>query len=671
MNVLLQKARKKKEFLAALFIMLWVGVAFFLFHEMKFESNDDNSMARMAYGMIGEYETHLVFINVFVGQCLKLMLTLFPGIPWYTVFQLCLVWISFFTIVYLIFKRFGIKGGLLPVFLLIAGYGIQFFVKIQFSKTAGISTLAGVLLLFDGVNTEERFARIRRFVAAGVLTIAGSMYRFNLFGMILLALCGVGVGLVWKPLIQKNWKRLLQICLPFVVVFGLCFGFRVYDLRSYQCSEDWAAYKEFNSLRAQLMDYGFPDYEENRELYESLDISEADLEIYKGWDFADSEKFTTEVMRQLVNAKAERTLTVKEGLGVIKDFFTGYDYSSALILAIIICIATCVPGKRWLMGWLVGAATLVQVYLYYIGRYGVNRVDVGLSCALFVVLILHCWGKMKNPGKMYCTMMACLVVISPLSGIDYENITVVDNTKYEEVQFYELLESDPNSLYIRPVSCSLTRVPRVLEWYPVGYQSNSCSLGGWGTYTVPYLQMWERYDITNPYRDIVDHPSVYFVSTKDPTSYVTYIQEHYAPDANCYLVKVTEDGYPIYRISTKSGPTIDTSDALVCNGYYKIYYAISAEQRGDGTCFYGYLYMDDINSFASDIYFSLTNAAGEETLYYTQQAYTDAFGGLTNGAYSIFSVILEPEGTEYIKLYLQTDEMLYCVDIGAVDQIVP
>ena len=45
--------------------------------------------------------------------------------------------------------------------------------------------------------------------------------------------------------------------------------------------------QEFNQLRSQLLDYGFPDYESNKELYKELGISKEALELYKTWNFND------------------------------------------------------------------------------------------------------------------------------------------------------------------------------------------------------------------------------------------------------------------------------------------------------------------------------------------------------------------------------------------------
>ena len=53
---------------------------------------------------------------------------------------------------------------------------------------------------------------------------------------------------------------------------------------------------------------GFPDYGENRDLYESLNITENDYNLYCTGNFADTELFTKDVIQTLVDAKHDKTI---------------------------------------------------------------------------------------------------------------------------------------------------------------------------------------------------------------------------------------------------------------------------------------------------------------------------------------------------------------------------
>ena len=72
----------------------------------------------------------------------------------------------------------------------------------------------------------------------------------------------------------KIWKRLGISAAALAVLFGAVFAVNRWDWHMYQTTE-WQEYQEFNELRSQLLDYGFPDYDSNRDLYEELGISRA------------------------------------------------------------------------------------------------------------------------------------------------------------------------------------------------------------------------------------------------------------------------------------------------------------------------------------------------------------------------------------------------------------
>ena len=52
-----------------------------------FEMNDDSTIYELTSGAKGVYDSHTVFIHIFIGSILKLLYALLPGIQWYTVLQ--------------------------------------------------------------------------------------------------------------------------------------------------------------------------------------------------------------------------------------------------------------------------------------------------------------------------------------------------------------------------------------------------------------------------------------------------------------------------------------------------------------------------------------------------------------------------------------------------------
>ena len=107
----------------------------------------------------------------------------------------------------------------------------------------------------------------------------------------------------------------------FVLLFAICGGL----MAGQRLTRDpaWDHYRQYNALRTELMDYGFPDYGENQALYQSLGISEADLALYQSWDFGDPERFTIPVMEALVGAKQPRVFSLGAVLSCVKASLRG------------------------------------------------------------------------------------------------------------------------------------------------------------------------------------------------------------------------------------------------------------------------------------------------------------------------------------------------------------
>ena len=88
--------------------------------------------------------------------------------------------------------------------------------------------------------------------------------------------------LVMRPEFERISTRERYYTLCFLAFWDIC----TVLTSSSQAVLLWRE-QEFNQLRSQLLDYGFPDYESNKELYKELGISKEALELYKTWNFND------------------------------------------------------------------------------------------------------------------------------------------------------------------------------------------------------------------------------------------------------------------------------------------------------------------------------------------------------------------------------------------------
>ena len=651
--------KKHLHILLAIAVALVTTILFLFLFPARFETNDDTAMANIAYGTNGQYSSHLVFINIIIGCMLKACLEVFPAVPWYTVFHTILIFASFTVFFYLLFKKFGSQS-VFPMAILIICFGYQFLSKIQFTKTAGISIVAGFLLLFDAI--EDRRSRIAYIIGSGMI-IAGSMYRFNVFEMLCIPFFGIGVQLLYYACKERDVKQALRLCILFATILGICFGLKGLNDWIYKNDSQWSSYLEFNALRSNLLDYGFPNYENNHELYESLEISQNDYMLYRGWDIADPERFHIDTMRKLVESKEKRQFSLDLIKGCVKEIPLGlfsYWYIIAPLITLLMCLLFLNKKRVFVLVYVFASFALIQLYLYYKGRYLVDRVDVSLILALTMIMLLYaCSEKLLNQRKALVLLTGTLVLTALPKHLEYLDEEPGISNDY----LYYLFQTDPEHLYMSTSSGLSSNLFCLWDVYPLGLKSNYVITGGWRTASPLFLEVFDRYNIKNPFRDVVDNPTVYMICNNNIELRTNYIREHYAPNANAYCVRDIHGLCQIYRISSAENPLtwIDRNQIVPADDSIK--YEISCYQSENNVSISGYLYAAQNNSFASNIYIGLRMPDGTEESYYTTQSASGFSDDYMNGAFSTFFRTLEtPKPGTSVMLYLETEGKVYCIE---------
>lgn len=649
-------------------MLIFVGV-----FPAHYEENDDITMSQIAYGaysLDGSYSSYLVFINLLLGRFLKLLLTLWPGTPWYTILQVVLVGFSFWMLTWQILRKFGLVRGLLPTAVLWTFWGYQFLTCLQFSKTAGIAVLAGLLLLFIGITETHQWPY---YVTGGLLVIAGSLYRFLVFEMLLIGWAGVGVVFLIRYLRQKNWRSVVRLGGIFAAVFAICFLCRFVNNYIYSSSPAWNEYLQYNALRGELTDYGFPNYEANRALYESLGISENDLSMYTQWEFGDPDWFTIETMAQLAAAKTPPTVNGAYLLHFaweITKGLTNYTYAPGVLIAALFCLLSYrrTDHERYILFLYQCIAFFsIQFYLFYQGRSLINRIDVSLFLSTFLLFLFYCRGsRAQMAGQCRVSLGlagAILLTAVPVYSSDYQTTRAAEQAA-ADTHIAELIAEDPQHLYLT----SLTGEGIPWNFYDIwtvptpGEYTNRYPLGGWRTHSPIVDTIGNQYGVYNPFSDCIDNPDVYMISQSQWSMdcRIAYIREHYNQNASAVCVKIVENCYSIYRIITSapSASVVENATDASCSMDCTVYgYSEEGELFLSGS-----LSWTDSVSFSDNIYIGLVDSSGQEYLYYVTQ--TDI-----NGDFSAFSMSCIPSGNvASVNLYLETADTayaLYDIDISA------
>lgn len=547
-----QKYRKISVVLISNLLILGAMAAFM---RPSFETNDDIVFAELGSGLRGVKDAHLVFQNYGLGMIYRLLYGVTGRLPWYTIVQYMILFAAFTVVTYVLISRLGEISGLCLFVILACGFGYEGYIHLQFTKTAGIAAAAAVFLLLYLLE-QEKYSWWG--IAGGILlAVIAYMYREDQFW----ASCGLmaGAGLLFLFDLRKYRNKKLHrlgICvLTFGVLLLSVFGVDRWDSSKYRNAE-WKEYQEFNQLRSELLDYGFPDYDSNQEIYEELGISRVAYELYKSWNFNDTEKFDTEVMKKLVDLKQKRPLTIRTVTAFLRRFPSDLLRMPMFYFFAVFALLWILCGKKdvcSVISVLAECLLLVAVYfyLYYQGRYMVNRVDVGLwFSACLVMLWIFSSGEVRHMNTKVSVLlcMICVALGQFMMYTDWRLATSsIPEARVSQRAVLETIGTDKEHTYLAK-SGMLSEIVCYgpFDRMPENLLDNVYWFGGWECRTPGYTRAMEVHGIINPYRDVVNNENIYLVDDNIDLT-LKYIRQYYAENAEAVFVK-TIGNVDVYQI---------------------------------------------------------------------------------------------------------------------------
>ena len=522
----------------------------------SFETNDDIVFAEFGSGLRGVKDAHLVFQNYILGLLYRFLYQVTGRLPWYTIVQYAVLLAAFSAVTYVLMNRLEGYSGLYLSVIFLCCFGYEAYIHIQFTKTAGIAAGAAVFLLLYLVS-RERFA-VWEFLWGISLGLLGFLYREDQFWASSALMAGAGVYflLTLKKKYSGKMLRKLGICAgSFIILLISAAAAGAVDSYMYNDSQ-WKEYQEFNGLRSKLLDYGFPDYDSSAETYQELGISREAYELYKTWNFNDPEKFTSETMEKLVREKTGRTFHISQVVSFLKRFPSDLSkLSMAWFGLVFLAVWLIFAGKSFsavislaFEGILLCA---VYFYLYYQGRYMVNRVDVGLWCSVCLVILWIISDRRLRAEKTGIFLCAAVLAASQFMWKDDWRITTssIPEARVSQRAVLETIGTDKDHVYLAKsgtVSEIVCYGP--FDRMPENLLDNLYWLGGWECRTPGIIEKMEEHGIVNPYRDMINNDRVYLIDNQIDLT-LAYIREYYDRDAEAVFVR-TLGNVDLYQIKS-------------------------------------------------------------------------------------------------------------------------
>ena len=280
------------------------------------------------------------------------------------------------------------------------------------------------------------------------------------------------------------------------------------------------------------------------------------MSFTKHGNFNDPERFTADTMEELVQEKAGRTFHISQVISFLKRFPSDL---SKLSMAWF--------GLAFLAAWLIfarkspGAAVsllaegillcAVYFYLYYQGRYMVNRVDVGIWCSVCLVVLWIISDGRSLSGKAGVILCIIVFAASQLMWKDDWRITTasIPEARVSQRAVLETIGTDKDHVYLAKsgtVSEIVCYGP--FDRMPENLLDNLYWLGGWECRTPGIVKKMEEHGIVNPYRDMINNDRVYLIDNQIDLT-LAYIRQYYDRNAEAVFVR-TLGNVDLYQIKS-------------------------------------------------------------------------------------------------------------------------
>jgi hypothetical protein len=393
------------------------------------------------------------------------------------------------------------------------------------------------------------------------------VWRFEEFGVCaLLMACGVLALLIERGAKNRSFplgervRQYLRLIAPFTLLAVCAAGLFVLDYAVWQRPEA-GGFWTFNNTRSSFIDFQTPEYSEMPEVYDSVGMDENFVYMMKKWSFYDTERFNQKNLETLIAARDELIprRTPGECLGVfLNKCLMGFTLDRpfagfALMLAVWLACGKRRAGTWISLGAMAGLFGVIYLAMIYADRFLANRVDIGLFLAMAVVLSFALDTEKLKAEKLLLTAVLLLSLFitwrmnRAYCWLDRHN--TIEDKSSEKAAIARILEDDEH-LYLTKIWAIDHQLYTPLETPPALFADKLLLIGGWSMGHPEIEAVLDRWDIENPYRDLVNREDVRLIDHEIDRT-LAYLRGAYYPDAKAELIEPlsAETGLMIYRIT--------------------------------------------------------------------------------------------------------------------------
>ena len=259
---------------------------------LRYVTVDDPFMSEIASGYeLNHPEWHFLFINPLIGMLLKILYSVWPGIPFYSWLMICLNELSLTTVIYCLLRRSFDVQRLVGCIILVATAGLFLVSHIQFTMVSFSLALASSMLILGNIG-ETQISAVR-LIGAIILFWAGVAIRFQppLFVLVLTMPFATCLRCYFT---LPGARRFLFAAVAGMVI--LTFTEKI----CYDMSPGWASAKAYDVIRGRLQSTEVMRiYDDNKNVFQAVGWSLNDFRAFNDFICANDHVFSKEKLEFL------------------------------------------------------------------------------------------------------------------------------------------------------------------------------------------------------------------------------------------------------------------------------------------------------------------------------------------------------------------------------------
>ena len=531
--------------LAATVICVALFAVFFTLAEPRFDTNDDPGMMFLVQGSdFHEPTEHMVFTNVVIGSTLEWLYSVSSSVNWYSVYLYALHGVAMAALFVALTRKKRIWCGLVAFLVFSLGFELYFLMNLQFTTTAAVVTLSGLLLILHGTSADKRW---RVPVMGCLLVVIGGLVRVQAMYPIVLLSVPLFAFTIFR---ERRWRGPLLV----VVAVVLSIGASAFDDWYYHKDAEWREYVEYNDARAALEIQLYTASETAiAGALPSVEWSRNDLRAFQMWFFVDSTVYSKGQLRLLASSLSRLNTgrPVREAIAYLAQCAKE---SLRFVVLAAVGLAACLATLRrrpWstalacmaLAGGGAGVCGYRALTANLPGR--VMIPILATVCIAGVSLALR-QSPSTEPTPMqrtWCrwvralTMLALLAVSACVLADNLERAGAESRGNAASQGLYKTLASDVSHLFDLKGNGALVFVraggafPQEWSsplWPPSAFLELPDISSGWGAQSPRLKHVFARLEGRSPFEALLSRPDTYLMAAEVLLPVIAvYAEEHY------------------------------------------------------------------------------------------------------------------------------------------------